>query len=136
MSKYLLQHSSTRPEGWVFTDKENGIVIEFDERRFNDTQRVTFLDDIKADGRDAPQVARDVAKCMQQMGQWLHDHHIGIACDVVYGIEQDEEEDALYLCRYREPRWRMKILDETEAARLATTLNKAAEWLKKRASRQ
>lgn len=46
MNKYILQKSSTRPNGWVLTDRENGIVITFDEGLFNESQKVTFLEDV------------------------------------------------------------------------------------------
>ena len=41
-----MQKSSTRPNGWVLTDTENGIVVTFDDGNFNDTQKVTPLDDV------------------------------------------------------------------------------------------
>ena len=46
MNKYILQKSSTRPNGWVLTDRENGIVITFDEGLFNESQNVTPFEDV------------------------------------------------------------------------------------------
>lgn len=52
-----------------------------------------------------------------------------------YGFEQSEN-GQLYLCRYRSPRWRLRLDDpELPKEKLAASLRKAAEWLVKRADR-
>ena len=35
MNKYVMQKSSTRPDGWVLTDTENKVVITFEDGLFN-----------------------------------------------------------------------------------------------------
>ena len=37
---YIIQKSSTRPNGWVPTDKEHGIVATLDDGKYNDRQKV------------------------------------------------------------------------------------------------
>ena len=57
MNRYLLQPSSTHPNGWVLTDTKNGIVLTFEDGRFNETQKVT------------------IARIMAEMGDWAARYH-------------------------------------------------------------
>ena len=68
MSKYILQQSTDKG-WWVATDKENGIVIKFQEHRFNDTQKVTTLEDIV---NPNPLV---LARQMRELTDWLLEKH-------------------------------------------------------------
>lgn len=56
-------------DGWVCTDTENGIVCRFEAHRFNDTQKVTFLEDVEQPD------ALAIARLMREMGDWLGEHH-------------------------------------------------------------
>lgn len=67
--RYLLQHSQSQPDGWVCTDTENGIVCRFTEHRFNDTQKMTFLEDVENPDPLA------IARLMREMGDWLGENH-------------------------------------------------------------
>lgn len=50
-----------------------------------------------------------------------------------YGFEQSEDGRELFLCRYRKPRWRLRLEDaSTDRKKLAESLRSAAEWLIKR----
>lgn len=67
MSKYILQ-KSTQPNKWVLTDTENGVVITFENGKFNDTQKVTLLE-------NANKTAEELAKILKEMGEWAVEHH-------------------------------------------------------------
>jgi len=67
--RFILQKSQNRSNGWVCTDTESGIVCEFEEKNFNDSQKFTVLDDIK--NPDANQLARAVS----EMADWLRVNH-------------------------------------------------------------
>ena len=43
---YIIQKSSTLPNGWVLTDKKHGIVVTFEDGQFNESQKVTILEDV------------------------------------------------------------------------------------------
>lgn len=68
MNQYILQQSTDKG-WWVATDKENGIVIKFQEHRFNDTQKVTTLEDIV---NPNPLV---LARQMRELSDWLVENH-------------------------------------------------------------
>jgi virulence-associated protein VapD len=73
MERFLLQKSTNMADGYVVTDTVNNIVITFKEHQFNNTQNVTFLnDEVNAD-------ALQVARIMQEIGQWLYDNHRDIS---------------------------------------------------------
>lgn len=57
------------PDGFVLTDPEKGIVITFERGRFNDTQKITFLEDI-----EAPDPAV-IARSLREMADWLAENH-------------------------------------------------------------
>lgn len=51
------------------TDTENLVVLKFKNHDFNNTQKVTMLE-------DANLTALQVARIMREMGDWLALHHI------------------------------------------------------------
>ncbi len=55
--------------GWVLTDTEHGIVVTFEEGRFNDTQKVTVLEDVS---KPSP---IEFARIMGEMADWAIKHH-------------------------------------------------------------
>lgn len=125
MSKYIIQKSSTLPNGWVLTDKENGIVVTFDDGEFNETQKVTPLEDVS----HTPQ---ELARIMRELGEWVVRHHGSKCFKHPYGIEYSEDDSTCFLYRRKSPRWRLEIQDNVDKNNLASSLKKAAEWLTKR----
>lgn len=92
MNKYILQ-KSTHPNSWVLTDTENGVVIVFEDGRFNETQKVTMLE-------DAPKLSpTDLAQIMRKLGEWGARHHGSKLFKNVYGFEHSEDDKHLYLYR-------------------------------------
>lgn len=71
--RYVLQHSKSVADGWVCTDTETQIVIQWTEGHFNETQQVTALDEAAA-GTDALALART----MREMTEWLLTNHSNI----------------------------------------------------------
>jgi hypothetical protein len=126
MNKYILQKSSTRPNGWVLTDRENGIVITFDEGLFNESHNVTPLEDIS----HTPQ---ELARIMREMGEWVARYHGAICFKDTFVFEFSEDESELYLVRTKAPCWRLVLnRGEFDNIKLATSLRKAAEFLTKK----
>ena len=72
-SKFLLQKSQTRSNGWVCTDIENSIVCEFEEKNFNNSQKFTILEDIKIPD------ANKLSKIAREMADWIRENHYKIA---------------------------------------------------------
>lgn len=125
MNKYIIQ-KSTHPGYWVLTDTKNGIVLTFEDGRFNDTQKVTVLDDIPNPSPEA------LARIMSEMGDWAARHHGSKCFSQPYGLEFSEDDTKCHLYRRKPPRWRLEIDDSVDAGDLAATLRKAAEFLTKR----
>lgn len=124
MSKYILQKSK-HPNKWVLTDRENGVVITFEDGAFNSTQKVTLLDDTHL-------TANELAKVMRELGEWVVKYHSSKCFNQPYGIEYSEDDTKMYLYRRKSPQWRLEIQDSVDKNRLAGSLRKAAEWLTKR----
>lgn len=125
MKNYIIQKSSTLPNGWVLTDKENGIVVTFEDGEFNETQKVTPLEDVN----HTPQ---ELARIMRELGEWVVRHHSSKCFKQPYGIEYSEDDSTCFLYRRKSPRWRLEIQDRVDKNNLASSLKKAAEWLTKR----
>ena len=64
MGKFIIQKSSTQPKGWVLTDTENKVVITFQDGQFNESQKVTLLEDSTA-------TAEELARIVGAMGEWV-----------------------------------------------------------------
>jgi len=70
MKRFILQKSEKLVKGWVCTDTKNGIVCVFEDKKFNDTQEFTLLEDAEKDANKLAQYARE-------MGDWLIANHYG-----------------------------------------------------------
>lgn len=125
---YLLQKSTT-PGHWVFTDTAHGVVIIFEEGKFNDTQKITLLNE-----DEAPD-ALTLARIVREMSEWLAARHPKIVFGGKYGIRRDGD-GHLVLCRFANPKWELKLDEPTPPAKLASSLRKAAEWLVKGPTRE
>ena len=128
LKKYILQQSSTQPNGWVLTDTLHGVIITFIEGEFNDTQKVTVLDNTPADTYNA----NDLACILRKMGDWIVRHHSSICFKHPFGFEYSEDNATLYLYHCKEPRWRLEIQSDINTTSLATSLRKASEFLTKK----
>lgn len=65
MGRYLLQESEEHL-WWVLTDKELGIVLKFKEGEYNDSQKVTVLNDIDTE---------HLAVAAREMAEWMAENH-------------------------------------------------------------
>lgn len=130
MSRFILQKSTQQQGWWVLTDKENGIVIRFEENKFNDTQQVTNLEDFTEE-----QLLR-LPTIMREIGDWLATHHYNTAMPVVpFCIQQTEDDEVQFVERGKYPRFRIMIDDECTAHELAVALRKASEYLNKKSGK-
>lgn len=127
-NRFLLQKSSTLPDGWVLTDTTNNVVIRFTDRKFNETQKCDLLDDSAIQGSDAQRLAT----VLSEMGDWMVRYHSDICFDTPFGIQYSEDDETMYLYRSKFPRWKIEIQDSVYRSKLAASLNKAAEWLNKK----
>lgn len=129
MSRFRLD-KSTEQDGWyVLTDTENMIVYRFQEHRFNETQRVTFLDETIHNRREAHEIAR----MLREAGDYLFSHWYSIAMPTpVFEFRQDDENDRLLILRNKFPRLEIEIKDKCDMKQLSDALKKAGELLRKR----
>lgn len=127
MKKYIIQPSKENPSGWILTDTENGVCISFEDGSFNETQRITVLDDVPNPS------ANELSQIMCGMGDWVVRHHGDKAFSNPYGFKYSEDNGTLFLYRRKRPKWRMEIesLEQDYLTRLAASLKKAAEFLQK-----
>lgn len=128
-NRFRLTQSTEHPDWWVLADTKNNIVIRWQEHHFNDTQKVSVLDDTEI----TEHTANDLARIMREMGDYVARHHGGIAFDTPFGFEYSEDDTELFFCRYKSPRWRMQIQENEIGIRaLTNSLRKAAEFLTKK----
>ena len=63
--RFTLYRTANDPQVWECTDLENGIVCRFQEHQFNETSKITFLEDVQQPD------AMQIASLMREMGDWL-----------------------------------------------------------------
>lgn len=123
MTKFIIQKSDNQPNGWVLTDTENKVVITFEDGLFNESQKVTLLEDSSA-------TAEELAHIVGAMGEWAARHHGSKCFPIAYGYELSEDDSKTYLYRRNYPRWRLELQEEkVTPEKLASSLRKAAEFL-------
>jgi hypothetical protein len=69
--RFKLEKSELMPNGWVCTDTVNMIVCRFEEHRFNETQKITLLNDCAL----SKEAAYALAKYLREMADWLAVNH-------------------------------------------------------------
>ena len=107
----------------MLTDKENKVVITFADGLFNESQKVTLLEDSSAP-------VKELAHIVGEMGNWAARHHRSKCFHKTYGFEVSEDDKTCYLYRRKGPRWRMEIQEAKVTPKsLADSLRKAAEFL-------
>lgn len=68
-ARYLLQ-SSQDGSGWVLTDQLHQIVIIWEDKKFNETQKVTLLQNLTETVK-----VETLARIMREAGDWLMEWH-------------------------------------------------------------
>ena len=69
---FKLQRSQEKQGWWVLTDTNKGIVILFEEGKFNSTQKITYLNDIEIN-------PTAIAKDLRIMADWLAQNYYHLA---------------------------------------------------------
>lgn len=129
MRRFRLEKSKEQDGWYVLTDTENMIVYKFQEHRFNETQRVTFLDETIHNRREAHEIAR----MLRESGDYLFSHWYSIAMPTpVFEFRQDDENDRLLILRNKFPRLEIEIKDKCDMKQLSDALKKAGELLRKK----
>lgn len=83
MARYLLQKSTSKPLGWILTDTEENVTCEFEEGKFNETQKFTPINDTKDyDISKLPEIVR-------LMSDWLAENHYEIIFDSPTRIKEE-----------------------------------------------
>ena len=66
--RYKVEPSAERPGWWVATDTESLIVVRWENKKFNETQRVSLLD-------ACPTSASAIARALREIGDFLAINH-------------------------------------------------------------
>ena len=129
--RFKLEKSTQQSGWWVLTDTENLVVVRFEEHKFNETQKVTVLEDsIFADKDDC---AQELARVMSEMGNYMFKHWYSVAMPTpVFEFREDEENDRILLLRNKFPKLVVEIQDDCDAKQLSDALRAASECVKRR----
>jgi hypothetical protein len=71
LQRFLLEPSAEHPNHWVLTDKKHGVVCVFEDKKFNDTQKFTMLNNTHVDKNTACRLA----SILNEMASWLLANH-------------------------------------------------------------
>lgn len=63
-----MQKSTERKNVWIVTDTVYGIVVQFEDGKFNETQNVSFL-------IEPNEPALSIARKLREMADWLLENH-------------------------------------------------------------
>lgn len=76
-NRFKLEKSTRQKNWWVLTDTENLVVIRFKEHEYNETQKVSILDESKLnDNKDLVSI---MARIMREMGDYMATNYYCIA---------------------------------------------------------
>lgn len=130
MSRFRLEKSQDLPGWWVLTDIDNLVVVKFKEHEFNESQKVTFLDDCKFSLEQTE--AQDVSRILREMGEYMFSHWYSIALPTpVFEFRQDDENNHITLIRNKFPKLSIKLTDNCDLKQLSDALKAAGEFVAK-----
>lgn len=130
MNRFKLERSKEKQDWWVLTDTTNLVVIQFKEHCYNDTQKVSPIEDRLI--LDSPDPAGKLAKILQEMGEYMFTHWYSIAMPIpVFEFRQDDENDKILILRNKFPKLTIDIQDDCSAKQLSDALKAAGEFVRK-----
>ena len=130
MDRFRLEESRDLPGWWVLTDTENLVVIKFKEHEFNETQKITHLDNDQEVIRRLG--AQGIARVLREMGNYMFTHWYSIALPTpVFEFRQDDENDRMLLIRNKFPKFTLEIQDDCDLKQLSDALKAAGEFVMK-----
>lgn len=122
---------STHQGWWVLTDTDNLIVIRFEEHKYNDTQKVTILENSRFRGC-AEDMAMEISHIMAEMGDYMYSHWYSIAMPTpVFEFRKDEDNDRMLIIRNKFPKITIDIQEDCDIKQLSDALKAASEFVKK-----
>lgn len=132
MNRFRLDKSQDMPGWWVLTDVDSLVVIQFEEHRFNETQKVTILEDSKFNG-SPDYVSNELARVLASMGDYMYSHWYSIAMPMpTFELREDDEGERLLLIRNKFPKFTIEIQDDCDKNKLSGALRAASEFIRKR----
>lgn len=126
--RFRLEKSQDLSDWWVLTDTENLIVCKFKEHKYNETLRVSVIEDSRFVKNS--NCANELAHIMSEMGDYMFSHWYSIAMPTpVFEFRQDDENDRLLLLCNKKPKLCIEIQDDCDVNELAAALKKAGEFV-------
>ena len=129
MSKFNLKKSESAPGRWILSCPEHGLTIEFEEHRFNETQKIRFEDEQKAIDDLG---ASGIAALMSEVGDWLSNHAYSVAMPVpTFELSVNDGNGLVTLTRHKFPRMEINVLDHCDSKQLSNAFKAASESVRK-----
>lgn len=76
-NRFKLEKSTHQKKWWVLTDTDNLVVLKFEEHKFNETQKISILEESELANK--PNAASIMATIMREMGDYMASFHYCIA---------------------------------------------------------
>lgn len=134
MTKYQLEPSTQREDWWVLTDIEHEIVILFKEHYFNETQKITLLDDKKLLGNcGEEEPATFIARLLREMSEWAAQRHPDIVFPLSTFMVGRNDDGRVTIIRTKYPKFTITVEDSCDCFELQKAVSRLNEYLKKRA---
>ena len=130
MNRFKLEKSQEQPDWWVLTDTMNLIVVRFEEHKFNETQKVSILEESKFLNMD--NCALELAHIMTEIGDYMFSHWYSIVFPTpVFEFRQDDENDRFLLIRNKFPKFTLELQDNCDLKQLSKALAAGSEYVSK-----
>lgn len=128
--RFRLERSKELAGWWVLTDTDNLVVVKFKEHEFNETQKITFIDDDRSVVEKLG--AQGIARVLKEMGDYMFSHWYSIALPIpAFEFREDDENGRLLLIRNKFPKLAVEINDSCDLKQLSDALKAAGEFVGK-----
>lgn len=125
--RFELKKNEDMPGWWVFTDTENLIVIKFKEHEYNETQRITVIDEERF---NTPDAVRDLSVIMQEMDDYMSRCWYSIAMPTpVTELRENPETGKYTIIRHKYPRFVIEVEDDADLSKIAGAVKNAGAFI-------
>lgn len=118
-NRFKLQKSESLPNWWVLTDIDNMIVVRWEHGKFNDTQKVSPIEDADLRAKFGDNLAQELARIMAEIADYLRDFHY----EKVFELNARQRLGAKIMALRNERGYKIRALAELCDVNKATIVN-------------
>ena len=127
MGRFKLEKSKIDDDWWVITDTDNLVVIKFKEHMFNETQKISIIDEDKL--RRSGDIADVLSGIVSDIEDYMLAHYLSIALPVPDFEFREDDEGNIFLLHNNSPKFKVLLQESCDLSDLSKALKGAGDFV-------